>query len=342
MTTLEETGEFGFIDRIAAHGLVRPEGVICGIGDDCAVFEGWDGEALLLTTDLMVEGVHFLAERVEPEALGHKLLAVNLSDIAAMGGEPRDAVVSVAAAQTADVGFLEGVYRGLASCAGRYGVNIAGGDTTRSPGPLVLNLSLLGRMPRDQVCLRSGARPGDLVFVSGDLGDAAAGLALILGREADISDADRARLRGRHTRPEPRVELGRSLAGSGVVTAMIDLSDGLASDLRHICDRSGVSAVVDRERIPLSPALRAYCEATEADPAEVALTGGEDYELLFSVRPDAADTVEAIAAGQGGPAVARVGVIEPAPVGLFERDASGSRTTMVARGFDHFRKVRRR
>ncbi len=334
MATFKDLGEFGFIDRIARHGLVREEGVLCGIGDDCAVFALGEDRALLLTADLMVEEVHFLVAATAPEGLGYKLLAVSLSDVAAMGGEPRDAVVSAAIPADFDAGYMERVYDGLQACASRFGVNVAGGDTTRSPGSLVLNLTLTGEMARDRVRYRSGARPGDLVYVSGTLGDSAAGLELALGREAAISGEDRAYLLRRHHRPEPRVALGQALAATGAVTAMIDLSDGVASDLQHICKQSGVSAVVAAGAVPLSPALGAFCEATETEPLSQALSGGEDYELLFTVDVERA---EAIKEREDLPAISEIGRIEAGEAAIFLEDAEGGRKELEESGFDHFK-----
>lgn len=337
MATFKELGEFGFIDRIAEHGLARAEGVICGIGDDCAVFELNAGRALLVTTDTMVEGVHFLIEASAPEGLGYKLLAVNLSDIAAMGGEPGEAVVAVAVPAGFDAGYVERVYDGLHACAARFGVNIAGGDTTRSPGPLVMTLTLIGRMDRERVRYRSGARPGDLVYVSGTLGDSAAGLELVLGKGAEVPEADRAFLLRRHHRPEPRIEAGRALAACGAVTAMMDLSDGIGSDLRHICRRSGVSAVVREAAIPLSPVLRAFCDVTGADPLGLAISGGEDYELLFTVDPGQAGKVGTLSEKGDLPQFSRIGWIEAGDGRIFVEDAGGARNALTAGGFDHFK-----
>lgn len=337
MATFREIGEFGFIERIAHHGLVRPDGVVCGIGDDCAVFEGRQGEALLMTSDMMVAGVHFPAEDADPNALGYKLLAVSLSDVAAMGGEPREAVVSAAIPADARVAFLSAVYDGLLSCARAFDVNIAGGDTTQSPGPLVLDLCLLGRAQQEHVCLRSGAREGDRIYVSGSLGDSAAGLALVTGAAVDLPEADRRWLMERHLRPEPRVALGRALAGTGAVTAMIDVSDGIASDLRHICERSGVSATLHRAALPISGPLRAYGAQTGTDPAGLALSGGEDYELLFTVRPDAAGALDGLQGGDVG--LTEIGVVASGPAGVFERSADGGRTPLAARGYEHFRQA---
>ena len=294
---------------------------------------------LLLTADLMVEEVHFL-RAADPEGIGYKLLAVNLSDVAAMGGEPRDAVVSVAIPTDFDVGYMERIYEGLYACADRFRVNVAGGDTTRSPGPLVLNLTLTGRMERDRVCMRSGARPRDLVYVSGTLGDSAAGLALLLGREVEVASKDRVYLLRRHHRPEPRVALGRALAETGAVTAMIDLSDGLASDLRHICTQSGTSAAIAADRVPMSPALRRFCGATETDPLSPALSGGEDYELLFTVDPERSGRIETLGREDGLPPITRIGRVEAGPPALFLRDRDGGREPLEASGFDHFRRQR--
>jgi len=338
MTIFRELGEFGFIDRIARHGLVREEGVLCGIGDDCAVFS-LDGDlAQLVTVDLMVEDIHFKRNASAPETLGAKLLAVNLSDVAAMGGEPRDAVVSVAIPADLDVEYMEGIYRGLHACARRFEVNVAGGDTTRSPAPLVLNLTLTGRMPENRVCYRSGARSGDLVYVSGALGDSAAGLEIVLGREAILSCEDRDVLLRRHHCPEPRVALGQALAASGAVTAMIDLSDGTASDLGHICRRSNVSAVIEEKAVPISPACRAFCAALGMSPLRLALSGGEDYELLFTVNPEKADRVEALSAMGDLPPLCRIGRIEAGQPAISVTDPAGNRRPPDTAGFDHFRR----
>ncbi|MDE3000351.1 MAG: thiamine-phosphate kinase [Gemmatimonadota bacterium] len=333
MATFREIGEFGFIERIGAAGLPRAAGVYCGIGDDCAVLACENHRVRLITSDLMVEGVHFVAEGSEPHWLGHKLLAVNLSDIAAMGGEPREAVVSLAIPPDLDVGFMERVYRGLRELASRYGVNVVGGDTARSTGPLVMNLTLTGEMDPERVCYRSGANPGDLIYVSGTLGDAAAGLKLAPGEAVGLSEQDREFLLCRHHRPEPRVVLGRALAASGAVTAMLDLSDGMASDLRHICRQSGVSAVIDGATIPVSPAFRRFRELSGAGTRNLAITGGEDYELLFTVAQRGRDVVEALAAGTE---ISCIGRIVKGDGRIFLENARGLKTELDARGFEHF------
>ncbi len=333
MTTFRELGEFEFIERIAAAGLEGSADVVCGIGDDCAVLGRGNDRVRLITSDLMVEGVHFVVEASDARWLGHKLLAVNLSDIAAMGGEPREALVSVAVSPDFDVGYMERVYDGLRACATRFGVNVVGGDTTRSTGPLVMNLTLTGEMDQDRVCYRSGARPGDLIYVSGTLGDSAAGLELALGNTVGLSREDREFLLGRHHRPEPRVALGQVLSASGDVTAMLDLSDGMGSDLRHICRQSGVSAVIGETTIPVSPALRRFCALADIGTRDLAISGGEDYELLFTVAPGRRNDIQALA-GESG--VIRIGRIEAGDGRIYLEDAKGARMELAAHGFDHF------
>ena len=333
MTTFQDVGEFGFIDHISGH--VAPEWVLCGIGDDCAVMALDDRRVRLVTTDLMVEGVHFLID-TPPEGLGHKLLAVSLSDVAAMGGMPTDAVVSVAAPGDLDAGYVERVYHGLYACADRFGVAIVGGDTTRSPQALMLNLALTGEMPRDQVCYRSGAGPGDCIYVSGTLGDAAVGLRVT--QTAAMSDGrDGAYFLRRLYRPEPRIALGQKLAASGAVTAMIDVSDGVASDVKHICQRSGVSAIIREDAIPMSAAFCAFCTATGRRAADLALSGGEDYELLFAVDAEKTDVIEALIAQEGVPAIQMIGEIVAGDGEVFLSNAEGKRVLMKVAGFEHFK-----
>ena len=333
VTTFREMGEFEFIERIAAAGLSRTGDVRRGIGDDCAVISCGRERVRLITTDLMVEGVHFEVGASDAGSLGHKLLAVNLSDVAAMGGEPGEALVSLAVPPDFDVDYMERVYGGLRALASRFGVNVVGGDTTRSTGPLVMNLTLTGEMDQDRVCYRSGARPGDLIYVSGTLGDSAAGLKLAMGGEIGLSADDRKFLLGRHHRPVPRVALGQALAASGAVTSMLDLSDGMASDLRHICRQSGVSAVIRESEIPVSPAFRRFCELSTPGARSLPITGGEDYELLFTASPGGRREIDALAAGSR---IRRLGWIEAGDGRIHLEDARGARTELKTRGFEHF------
>ncbi len=288
--SLRRIGEFGFIGRIARTPLFRPSGVIQGIGDDASVFEPPEGKVMVLTTDMLVEGVHFSAE-VGLELVGRKSLAVNLSDVAAMGAEPLDAYVSIGVSQNTSLAQLDEFYRGLCDVAREHRVNILGGDTTRSPGPLIISIAVTGFASREEIVLREGASPGDLIYVTGFLGDSAAGLD-ILRRKRSWPEEKASALLKAHLDPRPHIEEGRFLAKSGWVRAMMDVSDGVASDLRHICSRSSVGAVLREEWIPMSRAFREYCERFSLDPLELALGGGEDYCLLAVVSRDAQEKLE--------------------------------------------------
>ncbi len=336
MATFRELGEFGFIDKIARHGLADTSRVVCGIGDDCAVFEGKNDRVTLVTTDLMVEEVHFKIATTKAEHLGCKLLSVNLSDIAAMGGEPREAVVSLAVPGDIQVAFIEGIYSGLHTRAKEFDVNVVGGDTTASPGPLVMNLTLTGEMEKRQVCYRSGASPGDLLYVSGTLGDSLAGLKISRGEFSTCPEEDRRFLQGRHHDPTPRVALGQALAATGGVSAMMDLSDGLSSDLGHICGCSGVSAAVRSASIPVSDELVGLCEGDRKDAALMGLSGGEDYELLFTVAPEIRETVEALGDADGLPKVTWIGQIEEGSGEMFLESETGERSTPRPGRSHHF------
>ena len=258
--------EFGFIDQLAARFAALPGNGFEGIGDDCAVLHLGGGESLLFTTDLLTEGVHFLRAATPARELGRKALAVNLSDVAAMGGRPVATLLSLAlpadAAGDWALEFMEG-YRELCE---RFGVALIGGDTTRSTGGVTVNVAAIGRVRSECIKRRSDARPGDTIFVTDELGASAAGLQEILAGRCDTP------LAAVHRNPQPAVAEGIWLGARPEVHAMMDLSDGLASDLRHILDRSGCGAEIDTERIPV---------AAGAD-VRLAVCGGEDYKLLLT------------------------------------------------------------
>ena len=274
-------GEFGLIEWI--RGLFPvPDGVL-GIGDDCAVIPQRDGLETLVTTDMLVEGSHFLLEDIDPYSLGWKSAAVNLSDIAGMGGKPVGTFLSVALPKSLDDSFLEGFFRGYKDLSDRFACPLLGGDTTASPDRMCINVTVLGSCAAGRSRKRSAAQPGDLVCVTGPLGDSAAGLKVILDK-VERSEEETI-LRERHYRPLPRVEEGMKLAGTPGVNAMMDISDGIGSDLRHILEESGKGARVDVRSLPLSAELRTVCARRAWDPVVLALDGGEDYELLFTCHP---------------------------------------------------------
>jgi thiamine-monophosphate kinase len=330
-------GEFGFIRHVRRGCLQRPEGVVVGIGDDAAAFKADSGALTLATTDLLIEGVHFLRDATSGEDLGHKALAVNLSDIAAMGGTPREAFVSIAVPADCDLAYLEGLYAGMRALAAEHRVNILGGDTTASLRDLVINVALTGSVAPGELMRRDKARPGDRIAVSGYLGDSRAGLQMILKGQSADTQAKR-HLLAAHRRPRPHLAEGRFLARSGAVTAAMDISDGLGSDLGHILAQSGVGARIRADRLPLSAALRSFCRQHGADPVQHALTGGEDYVLLCTLVPAKAAALEAAYQGVFEIPLAVIGEITDAAGTVELVAADGARTPLEAGGWDHFKR----
>ena len=274
---MSSKGEFGFIDFIKER-FPSPDGV-CGIGDDCAVIPSPPGE-LLFSTDLLMEGVHFLREESSPEDIGWKAAAVNISDIAAMGGIPMATFLSIALPKDAQGGWAERFMEGYAQISRLYDVPLLGGDTTSSLRDIAVNVGILGRCQTGGRSMRSSAKVGEFIYVTGPLGDSAGGLHAILNGLERSDDVDF--LIGKHKRPIPRVKEGLALVKSGKVGAMMDISDGIASDLRHILKASGAGAEVHLDRIPLSEPLRRVCDEHALDCHRFSTGGGEDYELLFT------------------------------------------------------------
>ncbi len=289
---LKDIGEFGFIKKISRGCLLRPNGIIKAIGDDAAAFTTDPDRISLITTDLLVERVHFLRNSISGFDLGFKSLAVNLSDIAAMGGEAREAFVSIAIPEDCPLAYLEALYDGIKYLAAEFKVNILGGDTTGSKTDLIINVVVQGLVAREEMLCRDAARPGDIIFSTGYLGDSRAGLHLIL-QDIPADSAELQNLMRAHLRPQPHLREGRFIAQRPAVHAAIDTSDGLSSDLGHIAEESGVGAVIYADHIPVSSDLNIFCERFNFDPVEYALAGGEDYTLLCTASPEAADTLAA-------------------------------------------------
>lgn len=314
-------GEFELIERFFSRPVRR---AALGVGDDCALIAPAPGQQLATSSDLLLEGRHFLST-VPPERLGHKALAVNLSDLAACGARPLAFTLALALPQVDPV-FLEGFSRGLYALADAHGCELVGGDTTR--GPLAIGITAFGEVPPGEALLRSGARPGDVVWVSGRLGDARLALEGLRGTLA--LGADFEALREAMERPMPRVALG--LALRGVASAAIDLSDGLLGDLGHVLRRSGVGARIDADALPRS-------ERLAARPLHwqrlCTLAGGDDYELLFTAAADAEGAVRA-AARTAGTEVTPIGRIDAEP-GLRVVDGAGRPLDASFTSFDHFR-----
>jgi thiamine-monophosphate kinase len=326
--------EFELIDRFfrrAESGAGDARGVVLGIGDDAALLAPTQGSQLAASVDMLVAGRHFFAD-VDPEALGHKTLAVNLSDMAAMGATPRWALLA-GALPDADPQWLNGFARGFFALAAAHGVDLVGGDTTR--GPLNLCVTILGEVPAGKALLRGGARRGDSIWVSGALGDASLALAHHAGRLAlsALSADEAAACRNALLWPAPRVALGIALRG--LASAAIDISDGLVGDLGHVLEASKVGAVLELAAIPRSKALDRQLASSAHDIAlQCLLAGGDDYELCFTAAPSNDPRVAALAA-ELGLELHRVGTIVAEP-GLIVRDSSGRPLARLPQAYDHF------
>ena len=320
-------GEFDLIARFFTRSVPSDRvDIALAVGDDCAVLQPAPGEQWTVSTDTLVEGVHFLPA-VDPAALGHKALAVNLSDLAACGAEPRCFFLALALPRV-DEPWLQAFSQGMFALADAHGCVLVGGDTTRSPHGVVITITVMGTVPQGQALLRSGARAGDELWVSGTLGDAAFGLAV---RKGDFSAAGDAVAGIRRLDwPQPRVALG--LALRGLATSAIDVSDGLLGDLAHLLERSAVGARLAWDRVPRSAELR---RQEEPDQRRWALAGGDDYELLFTAPADQRQAVERVAATVGA-TVTRIG--EMTSTGRLELvDSDGRAMDTAPRAFDHFR-----
>jgi thiamine-monophosphate kinase len=332
-TTLASLGERGLIGRLRRR--LPPPGpdVLVGVGDDAAAVRGRP-ETLLLTTDTLLEGVHFRRSTATLRDIGAKAIAVNVSDIAAMGGEPRYALLALALPPDLDVAEADELFAGVLDMAQEHGVALVGGDTCAGPSGVVLSVTLVGQV--DGLPMRrSGAGPGDAILVTGSLGASAAGLAVLERGPATLAAAHVETVVRAHRRPTPRVAESRQIRAAGGATAMIDLSDGLVTDLGHIAAESGVGAWIDVDTLPLAEATLAVARALGVDPLRWALSGGEDYELLFTATPDrAADLARAVTARTGTP-VRRIGEVRPRAEGVRFVDRTG-RPHAVTPGFDHF------
>lgn len=313
-----------------------PRPLRVGIGDDAAVWKGGSTHLSLLTTDMLVDDVHFRLRSTAPGALGHKALAQNLSDVAAMGGYPTVAVVALGVTKLIDEAWVREFYRGMAALAGRHRCAIAGGDIVRAPA-VVISISVAGEVRRTRMRLRSGAQPGDRIAITGPLGLAAAGLRMLdAGSQCTLAPADAKVVGDAYLMPEPRIREGWFLASRRATTALMDVSDGLSTDLSRMAMASGVDAVVQEELLAPSPALARAAGALGEDPRKLMLDGGDDYELLAALEVRAFEHVaRAFAARFGRPLVA---------LGRFEKGSGnvwlsrgGERTALPRGGYDHLR-----
>ena len=305
-----------------------PPWVVVGPGDDAAVIEPERGALDVLTTDVQVEAIHFDRRFVPPDAIGHRALAVNLSDLAAMGARPRAALLSLVLPDTLDVGVVDGILDGLVALAAAHRVAIVGGNISRSPGPLIVDVTAVGAVRPRRVLRRGGARPGDEVYVTGTIGEGLVGLRSLQGA------GDARECEGRYLRPRPRVRAGMVLGRTRAASSCIDLSDGLADAVRQVAEASGAGILLETGALPITDAVHRWHEARGADPVAAALAGGDDYELLFTVRPSHRGRFRGARRELGNLPVTKIGVVTKERR-LAIRTPGGDRE--LPQGFEHFR-----
>ena len=330
---LKDLGEFGFIRFIQNGCLFNHHNVIKGIGDDCAVLGPYEHKAFLVSTDLLIEDIHFKPSKIPPQHLGQKAVAVNLSDIAAMGGIARHLLVALALPKGLDISTIHAFYEGMKMICRKFGINIIGGDTSASPTKMMINLTVLGDVPEDEVLYRHGAGPGDLIFVTGTLCNSAADLQLIMENYTVPQKIADVLIKAHHL-PVPFLEIGRLIARSRLASAMIDISDGLISDLEHICMASGVGASLNKNALPISDELRLFAEINHLDPYEISLMGGEDYRLLITVpKPNVLAFKQIILKKMD--TIYKIGEITHGSK-IEITDLNGCLIQLKGKGFDHF------
>jgi thiamine-monophosphate kinase len=337
-STVAGLSESELIARIRGQLAPPPGWLLVGIGDDAAVVEAERNRVEVFTADAIVEGVHFDRAFVPPDAIGHRALAVNLSDLAAMGAAPRLALLSMALPPALPIADFDAIASGFAALAAHHQLHLVGGNLTRSPGPLMIDVTLVGTVKRRQALTRAGARPGDDLYVTGTIGAAAAGLrALQAGATsaaAGSSESGMTRCIERYLRPAPRVRMGLLVSRTRAAHACMDLSDGLADGAHQIAQASGVGITIDAAALPIDPAARTFFEARGGDPVIEALTAGDDYELLVAASPRASRRLAGAARHDEDVPLTRVGCCTADRAVLL---ACAGRTQPLPRGYSHFR-----
>jgi thiamine-monophosphate kinase len=337
-TEISELGEFGLIEHLTKNFNIQNPSTLKGVGDDAAVMDN-EGYLTVVSTDMLVEGIHFDLLYFPLKHLGYKSVVVNLSDIYAMNAQPKQVTVCIAISNRFSVEALEELYEGMRMACEWYGVDLVGGDTTSSQKGLVISITAIGQGEKDKLTYRSGARPGDLLCVTGDLGASYLGLQ-ILEREKQIylsnpgiqPDLEEQQyIIGRFLKPEARKDIIEIFATANLVpTAMIDVSDGISSDLMHICKQSGVGAYVEETGIPIHNDTKMMALKFHLDPLTCALNGGEDYELLFTIDPKDLDKLRVL------PDIYIMGEITEASEGVKIHTSTGKRHDLLAQGWKHF------
>jgi thiamine-monophosphate kinase len=335
-TELSSMGEFGLIEQLTKDIILEQDSSVLGVGDDAAVLDA-KGKKVLISTDILTEGIHFDLTFAPLKHLGYKAVVVNLSDIAAMNAIPTQIVVSIAISNRFSVEAVNEIYKGIKAACKNYKVDLVGGDTTSSAAGLVINITVIGFADEDKIVYRKGAQVNDLICVSGDLGAAYAGL-MILEREKTVFKANpemQPELEGydyileRHLKPEARVDIVKTLEDLEIKpTSMIDISDGLASELKHICKKSHVGATLYEDKIPIDQLTWDTARSFNMDPTTYTLNGGEDYELLFTIKPDDYEKIE------HSPGITVIGHITELSAGINLITKNGVSTPIKAQGWD--------
>lgn len=334
MKTVEDLGEHALLARLVARLPRTSSTVLVGPGDDAAVLAPVRNARIVVTTDAVVEGVHFLRAFSTPADIGHKALAVNLSDLAAMGATPRWALLSLVLPGSMPVSDVEELVDGLAALAGRYDVSVVGGNITRTDAALIVDVTVGGDVAPRRWLTRSGAKAGHDIYVSGTIGGAAAGLEMLRTGPVPGSRFPVAECVVRHTRPEPRVRLGIAASRARAATAAMDLSDGLADALAQVASASGVGVRIDVESVPIDPSAREWWATRGIDPVVAAMSGGDDYELLLAVAPKSGGALRSVARHVADPPLTKIGVFTKDPR---ERViVRGTREQALPEGFEHF------
>lgn len=341
MATLKQLGEFGLIHRLRSRLQYHSPRLKIGIGDDCAVYStAKAGNYEIVSTDALIEDIHFNLATTPPRLLGRKALAVNISDIAAMGGMPSLALISIGIPPTVSVRFLDEFYRGINEICREHRVEIAGGDTVASPKHLFINITIIGEVEKNRLVTRSGARPGDPIFVTGYPGESSLGLKLLAspGKKWAGSARLQKKLIRSHLDPVPRLDESRRLGRSGArITSMIDISDGLVQDLLHICEAGNVGAVLREDCLPKSPDLERLTSLNRLNIIDFILAGGEDYELLFTLKFEDVRKISRQFKNAKTP-VTQIGEISPHPGKVVLIKSNGSSQSLRnSMGFNHFK-----
>ncbi len=338
MKKIKYLGEFGLIDHLSRNFKHHLSNTILPIGDDCAAYSASPSKDQLVSTDALVENIHFKLSTITAEQLGKKSIAVNISDIAAMGGTPTRILITLGISKKISASFLDQLYKGIHKTCELYNIELFGGDTVSSPNCFFINVTIIGETKKGKLFTRKGAKIGDLIFTTGTLGDSSLGLKMQSGKKWKCSAKSKKYLLEQHLIPTPRLKESQLLARSTCkINSMIDVSDGLVQDLHHICTQSGKGALIYEEKLPQSPAFSKVCSDNNLNPAPFILNGGEDYELLFTLPDEDVKKLENITLKVGVP-VTKIGRMTSGKgvIRLLKENES-PQIRKTTSGFDHFR-----